>query len=184
MEGFEWLYPPASFEKINENSIRIVTGDHSDFWQRTHYGFRNDNAHLYYRKLKGDFVITAECHSHSDTLYDQCGLCARLDEDNWIKCSCEYENSEVSNLGAVITSLGYSDWSKQEVPASTHVIKYKLERKGDNFYVSAALEGGAFKEIRVGHFHKGGEELMVGVYACSPQRAGFECEIHNIEITQ
>jgi regulation of enolase protein 1 (concanavalin A-like superfamily) len=40
------------------------------------------------------------------------------------------------------------------------------------------------KEIRVAHLHRQADELLVGVYACSPQRAGFECEISDINITQ
>jgi regulation of enolase protein 1 (concanavalin A-like superfamily) len=184
MEGFNWLYPPASFEFIGTNGVRIVTLEKTDFWQRTFYGFRNDNGHFLHRLVKGDFVLRAECHFNSDTLYDQCGLLARIDEDNWIKASCEYETAEISHLGSVITNLGYSDWSKQEIPASIHVISYKMERRGSDFFVSVATDGATFKEIRVGHLHKNADEMMVGVYACSPQRAGFQCEIHKIEITQ
>ena len=184
MEAFQWLYPPESSEFIGTNGVKIVTKDHTDFWQRTHYGFRNDNGHFLYKKVRGDFVLTAECHFKSTTLYDQCGLCARLDEDNWLKCSCEYENAQVSHLGSVMTNLGYSDWSKQEVPASWGKIAYKMERVGNDFSVSAGPDAEHLTEIRVCHFHKEPEELMVGVYACSPQRAGFECEIRNIEIKQ
>jgi regulation of enolase protein 1 (concanavalin A-like superfamily) len=184
MDAYAWLYPPASFEFLGSNGVKITTLEKTDFWQRTHYGFRNDNGHFLYRLIKGNFRLKAECHFNSDTLYDQCGLLARIDEDNWIKASCEYETAEVSNLGCVITNLGYSDWSKQEIPASIHVITYQMERRGPDFFVSIATDGTNFKEIRVGHLHKAVDELMVGVYACSPQRAGFECEIRNIEILQ
>lgn len=183
MEGFEWLYPPESYEFI-ENGVKIVTKDHTDFWQRTHYGFRNDNGHVCYKKIKGDFVLSAHTTFESDTIYDQCGLICRLDEDNWIKTSTEYETAEYSHLGSVVTNMGYSDWAKQEIPASVRSISYRMERKGNDFFISASTDGTNFKEIRVGHLHKDAPELMVGVYACSPQRAGFKCTIDQIQIKQ
>jgi regulation of enolase protein 1 (concanavalin A-like superfamily) len=184
MEQFRWLYPPPSFEFLGDDAVRITTGEKTDFWQRTFYGFRNDNGHFLHKLIRGDFVLTAECRFTSDTLYDQCGLLARIDEDNWIKCSCEYETTEISHLGSVITNLGFSDWAKQEVPASINAIAYKLERRGADFFVSAATDLHNFKEIRVGHFHKQAEEMLAGVYACSPQRAGFVCDIMKISIQQ
>jgi regulation of enolase protein 1 (concanavalin A-like superfamily) len=184
MDAFEWLYPPAAFSFPTANSVKITTGEKTDFWQRTFYGFRNDNGHFLYRRIRGNFVLTAVTHFNSDTLYDQCGLLARLDEDNWIKCSCEYETAEFAHLGSVVTNLGYSDWAKQEVPASVHAIKYRLERRGPDFFVSAATDCENLKEIRVAHLHRDFDEILVGVYACSPQRAGFECEITDIEIAQ
>jgi regulation of enolase protein 1 (concanavalin A-like superfamily) len=184
MEAFSWLYPPPAFTFTGPSSVKITTGDKTDFWQRTFYGFRNDNGHFLHKGVTGNFVLTAVCHSAGDTLYDQCGLLVRLDEDNWIKCSCEFETTEFSHLGSVVTNLGYSDWSKQEIPASIRAIKYRIERRGQDFFVSAGLEDGPLKEIRVGHLHRQADELLVGVYACSPQRAGFECEISEITIAQ
>lgn len=40
---FRWLNPPQQFEVTNERLI-IRTEPKTDFWQRTYYGFQNDNA--------------------------------------------------------------------------------------------------------------------------------------------
>ncbi|OHT08483.1 hypothetical protein TRFO_22998 [Tritrichomonas foetus] len=184
MEGWQWLYPPESFEFIGNDGVKIVTKDSTDYWQRTHYGFRNDNGHFLYKKIKGDFVISAETNFDSTTLYDQCGLYARLDEDNWVKTSTEYENEKVSHMGAVVTNLGYSDWSKREIDANIKRVFYQMKRIGNDFEIWVSLDGVEYKEIRVAHFHKEAPELMVGVYACSPKRGGFTCQITNIKITQ
>lgn len=184
MDSFSWLYPPPSFSFTGPNSVKITTGLKTDFWQRTFYGFRNDNGHFLHKRISGDFVLSAVCHFTGSVLYDQCGLLVRLDEDNWIKCAFEYETSEVLDLGCVVTNFGYSDWSKQEIPGSVESVGYRLERRGQDFIVSAAVGDGNLKEIRVAHLHRESEELLVGVCACSPQRAGLECEISDITITQ
>jgi regulation of enolase protein 1 (concanavalin A-like superfamily) len=174
MEGFEWFCPPPAFAFPTASSVRITTGD----------GFRSDSGHFLFRRIRGDFVLTAVAHFSGGALYDQCGLLARVDGDNWIKCACEYETAAFAHLGSVVTNLGYSDWAKQEIPASVHAIKYRLERRGQDFFVSAATDCENLKEIRVAHLHRAGDEILAGVYACSPQRAGFECEITDIEITK
>ena len=62
MEGWEWMNPPASFEFTGPNSVKMVTKDHTDFWQRTQHEFRNDNGHFLFKRVKGDFTISADCH--------------------------------------------------------------------------------------------------------------------------
>ena len=43
MQAFQWTRQPESY-LIAENRVEIVTKPHTDLWQRTYYGFRNDNA--------------------------------------------------------------------------------------------------------------------------------------------
>lgn len=38
-----WTKQPKDFT-VSENKITITTQPHTDLWQRTYYGFRNDNA--------------------------------------------------------------------------------------------------------------------------------------------
>lgn len=42
-ENLRWTNQPKEYE-IADNRISITTEPHTDFWQRTFYGFRNDNA--------------------------------------------------------------------------------------------------------------------------------------------
>lgn len=141
MQEFSWFCPPKD-AKFEGNSVEITTHNKTDFWQRTHYGFQNDNGHFLYKKIKGDFTLTAKTYYKSDTLYDQCGIMVRFDADNWIKSSCEYENEKVSHLGAVVTNRGYSDWSTQEIPQSCSEIHYTCEKDKDCFVIRASIDQG------------------------------------------
>ena len=44
-EGFSWFCEPSK-HRVEGDKIIIVPDSGSDFWQRTHYGFRNNNGHL------------------------------------------------------------------------------------------------------------------------------------------
>ena len=41
--ALQWTREPAQYT-IAPDCITIVTEPHTDLWQRTYYGFRNDNA--------------------------------------------------------------------------------------------------------------------------------------------
>jgi len=38
-----WIFEPKKYE-LKNNVITLTTEPNTDFWQRTYYGFRNDNA--------------------------------------------------------------------------------------------------------------------------------------------
>ena len=39
----EWINKPSDF-RMTDESVEIITDPGTDFWQRSYYGFRNDNA--------------------------------------------------------------------------------------------------------------------------------------------
>ena len=96
-DGFYWLNEPKKY--FFEQGLNLVTKEKTDFWQTTHCGFKRDNGHCLLTKARGDFSIKTQTEFNPESRYDQCGLIARIDSENWIKCSVEYENSELSRLG-------------------------------------------------------------------------------------
>lgn len=64
------------------------------------------------------FVVKTEFESKHR--FDQCGVVAYIDSDNWLKASIEYENEEFQHLGSVATNHDYSDWQLQLL---THRLK-------------------------------------------------------------
>lgn len=181
IQGFQWLHEPKSWS-VSEKGLLIAPDKGSDFWQRTHYGFRNDNAHFFYKEIEGDFEMYAAVSFEGKHRYDQAGLCVRLDEDNWLKTSAEYETEKFSHLGAVVTNLGYSDWSTQEIPAEVKELEYKIVRKGQDFEVYARLGGKEFQQIRIAHLHKNESKVKAGMYACSPTEGGYSALFTRFEL--
>jgi len=186
----KWINKPTKYE-LNENSISITTEPETDLWQRSYYGFRNDNAPSLQVDTDQNFTFTAKVCFDYKTRFDQCGLLIYLDSDNWFKVSIEYENETYSRLGSVVTNLGYSDWATTDIPLPKQ-IWYRLSRRGADFLIESSLEGDVFKQMRIFHLHKLGdttEEMgksdpplpaqsvaSVGVYACSPLNSSFTAE--------
>jgi uncharacterized protein len=44
--------------QADPNRLRIWPDAETDYWQRTHYGFRVDNGHCLYAATEGPFVMT------------------------------------------------------------------------------------------------------------------------------
>ena len=181
-DGWAWFNEPARF-KVGAG-LEIWTDAETDFWQRTHYGFRRDSGHCLLTRLEGDFCLTTCVEFRPETQYDQCGLMVRVDAENWIKASTEYEGAAPSRLGSVVTNLGYSDWATQDVPSKDRVMWYRMSRSGMDYLLEHSYDGERWQQLRVTHLHRGGGEVAAGVYACSPIGKDFWCRFRMLEISE
>jgi regulation of enolase protein 1 (concanavalin A-like superfamily) len=151
---------------------------HTDFWQRTHYGFEADNGHFLYLEAASDFVLTTKVTSHPAHQYDQAGLMVRLSNACWLKTSVEFEPAGPNRLGAVVTHCQYSDWSTQPLAKDVHTVWFRVRAEGNDFLVESSLDGQYWEQIRVARLLERPSAALVscGLYACCPQAAGYEAE--------
>lgn len=177
-----WTRPPRDFT-VSPEEIRITTEPGTDLWQRTYYGFQNDNAPVL--QLETDetrFSFTVRTDFDSKHRFDQCGVAVYLDSENWLKASIEYENAEYQGLGSVVTNLGYSDWATSDIPASVRSMWYRLSRREADYCIECSTDGVHFQQMRICHLHAGAGTIRFGVYACSPENSSFEAVFSHMEL--
>lgn len=180
-EGFYWFNQPGRY--LLGNGLEIFTDERTDFWQRTHYGFQRDDGHCLFIKQTGDFSLTTRVEFDPRQKYDQCGLIVRIDSQNWIKVSTEYESDHVSRLGSVVTNLGYSDWATQDVSSDQRSRWYRINKRGSDFLLENSHDGQTWLQMRITHLHQPAEQVEIGVYACSPVGRDFRCCFKMLEIS-
>lgn len=154
-------------------------------WQRTYYGFQNDNAPVLQMKTSEkyfSFIVKTEFDSKAR--FDQCGIVVYQDSENWIKASIEYENEQYQRLGSVVTNHGYSDWATTDIDASVKSMWYRLSRRESDYCIECGTDGSTFRQMRICHLWKGDEKISFGVYACSPVEGSFRAEFTNMQITE
>ncbi len=178
-----WTRTPKNYS-IKDDGISITTEAGTDLWQRTYYGFRNDNAPVL--QLETDekyFSFVVKTEFDSQHRFDQCGIVMYLNSDNWLKASIEYENDEYQRLGSVVTNLGYSDWATSDIPASIKSMWYRLSRRESDYCIECSYDGIHFKQMRICHMSQGAEAIRFGIYACSPEKSSFKAHFTHMEIT-
>ncbi|MDJ0631869.1 MAG: DUF1349 domain-containing protein [Xenococcaceae cyanobacterium MO_188.B29] len=193
-----WLNEPKLC-KITHQSVNITTEPNTDFWQRSYYGFRHDNAPALLLESEINFSFTAKVSFEYRARFDQCGLIIYLNSDNWFKASIEYENNTTSRLGSVVINLGYSDWATMDIPNVT-TMWYRLNRRGADFLIESSLDGIDFKQMRIFHLHlhclgetspemgrlnppaSAENSIRFGLYACSPLDSSFEARFDNFQL--
>jgi len=177
---FYWFNEPAK-SRFGEG-LEIWTDPNTDFWQRTHYGFRNDSGHCLLQDLTGDFAISTQVEFKPQGRYDQCGLVLRLDAENWIKASAEYISADTMKLGSVVTNLGYSDWATQDISSAVGQLWYRASKRGSDVRLEFSLDGDLWQQMRICHLHQASEKIAAGVYACSPLAGSFWCRFHWLRV--
>ena len=181
-ETFYWYNEPEKF-KIG-NGLEIWTNEKTDFWQKTHYGFIRDDGHCLFTKISGDFSIVAHVEYKPKEKYDQCGLMIRVDGQNWIKVSTEYENEEISRLGSVVTNFGYSDWATSDISSAYKEMWYRISRRENDFLLENSFDGERWNQMRICHLHAAKELIETGPYACSPIGRNFHSRFSSFSIDE
>ncbi|UTH02505.1 DUF1349 domain-containing protein [Macrococcoides canis] len=180
--NLEWTREPNHYE-ISHETIKIKTEPHTDLWQRTYYGFRNDNAPVL--QMTSDerfFSFTVKTQFNTKHRFDQCGIALYMNSDNWLKASIEYENEDFQRLGSVVTNDGYSDWASFDIDSSVKEMWYRLSRRESDYCIEYSEDGSRFKQMRICHLNQGDGEITFGIYACSPEDSSFEAVFTNMEV--
>lgn len=183
-EHLSWTRTPLQAIIQNER-IEIITSPGTDLWQRTYYGFRNDNAPVLQMKTAEKyFSFTVKTAFESKQRFDQCGIAIYLDSDNWLKASIEYENESFQRLGSVVTNHGYSDWATTDIPAAIREMWYRLSRRESDYCLECSMDGVLFKQMRICHLWEGAAEISFGIYACSPEQSSFKAVFTDMELSE
>jgi len=173
LNKYRWMNRPKH-SVVEKHRLIIETEPGTDFWQRTYYGFQNNNAPAFMQEVEGDFSFVVRTEFEESWFkYDQCGLLLYIDSENWAKVSVEFENDSISRLGSVVTNLGYSDWATSDVPSDISEMWYRVNRRGQDFYIENSVDGKNYKQMRMLHMHKESAKVQIGVYACSPLKSSF-----------
>ena len=179
---YQWINEPGKF-KIEKDSVIIETEPETDFWQRTYYGFRNDNGHIFcFKTSQQDFSYSFSTRFKPEKLFDQCGVIIYQDQDNWFKGSIEFHTPSFSRLGSVVTNYGYSDWATTDIQPSDEIrMFYRLSRRGLDFLLENSEDGEDYKQMRIFHLHNIENVIRLGVYACSPLDSSFRAEFGDFQ---
>jgi len=183
-EEAKWFSKPENYT-IEKDRVEIITNPNSDFWQRTYYGFRHDNAHVLYTTTNERyFSFTVKTDFDSSTPFDQCGVAIYQNSDNWMKANIEYLDSSNSLLGSVVTNCGYSDWATTDIASNVKTMWYRLSRRESDYCIENSLDGEEFKQMRIFHLFEGGAEINFGLMACSPGNGSFGAVFTDMQVTE
>lgn len=171
--NLEWIRKPAEAE-VADGKVIIMTETGTDLWQRTYYGFQNDNAPVLQAKTSEKyFSFVVKTQFESKVRFDQCGVAMYLNSDNWFKASIEYENDQIQRLGSVVTNHGYSDWATTDISSNIREMWYRLSRRESDYCIECSTDGVYFKQMRIFHMWEGAGEISFGIYACSPTEGSY-----------
>lgn len=175
-----WLDEPEDWSIDSAGVLHATSGDKTDFWQRTHYGFERDDGHALLQKRSDDFSVVLTFEGDYETLYDQAGLMARSGPTAWVKFGVELTDG-VTHLSVVVTD-GFSDWSAQPVQLDGPVT-LRMTRLGNAVLMQHRVND-IWQMTRLAPLPDAATRVSVGPYLCSPQRSGFKARFLDCALTE
>ncbi|QIG47004.1 DUF1349 domain-containing protein [Nordella sp. HKS 07] len=174
----QWLNEPAQW-RADGGDISFVTGDRTDFWQRTFNDWRNDNGHFYHRHVTGDFTAEGIFSADYRSQYDQAGLMLRIGPHHWLKAGVEFAHGHAA-LSSVHTQAGFSDWAIAREVGVADLVHLRLTRKGEAVCVQYQA-GDGFRTLRLCTM-PGATTVTVGPMACSPIQGGMNVRFSEFKL--
>jgi regulation of enolase protein 1 (concanavalin A-like superfamily) len=178
LEDGHWLNPPPSWS-IEAGRLNAVSGEKTDFWQKTFYGFERDDGHFLAIDASEAFTASVHVSGKFEHLYDQAGLMLRVDHETWIKTGVEFTDGAL-HLGAVVTK-GASDWSVTLPEEPIEEFWLRLTAKDHAVRIQYSLDAKTWPLLRLAAFPTDGK-LRVGPMFCSPERAGLAVAFDQFEL--
>ena len=180
----EWVRKPQNVA-VTDDRIEIITESGTDLWQRTYYGFTNDNAPVFQAQTDEKyFSFIVRTQFESKDRFDQCGVAMYLDSDNWFKASIEYEDEAIQRLGSVVTNNGYSDWATTDISSDIKEMWYRFSRRETDFCIECSTDGQTFRQMRIFHMFAGADTIKFGIYAASPTTGSFRATFTDMTVTE
>lgn len=178
MTTHEWLNPPPVWSG-DAARMEIETGERTDFWRETFYGFTRDSGHAWLAPVDGDFSASVRFQGDYETLYDQAGLMILGADGAWAKAGIEYTDG-LMHFSAVVTAPR-SDWSVIPLATTPQAwISARLTRHGDALRVQYGTADGPWRMARLAPFPPG--PARVGLMAASPERGGFRARFEALRV--
>ncbi len=175
----EWLNEPPMWD-LAADELSVVTGQATDFWRETHYGFTRHSGHLFGHETSGDFTATLRVRAWFETQYDQAGLMVRLDEKTWVKAGVEVSDGEAT-LSSVLT-VGQSDWATGRFDGDHGDFWIRATVEKGTLKLQASADGKRWPLLRLSPFPVA-PSYLVGPMCCSPERAGLEVRFSHFDVT-
>ena len=177
-EQMTWLNEPPELS-AEGRVLRATTGDKTDFWRSTFYGFIRDDGHFMYLTVPGDFTASVTIAGRYEALYDQCGMMVRADDRHWLKTGVEYTDG-VEHMSTVVTR-DFSDWSITSPSGRAGDLRLRVTRHGEALRSEYSKGDSGWHLLRLAYLDMP-EAVAIGVMCCSPQRSGFRAEFRDFTV--
>ncbi|MBR0895726.1 DUF1349 domain-containing protein [Bradyrhizobium tropiciagri] len=174
-----WLNEPERWT-ADGDSLRVATGNATDFWRETHYGFTRDSGHFLGFPTAGAFTAELRIQGKFAALYDQAGIMVRVDAQHWVKAGIEFSDGHAM-LSSVLTR-GQSDWTTAPYAHDARDFRLRVTVSNGVLRLQVSADGELWPLMRLAPFPKA-SSYLVGPMACTPERAGLEVSFSAFRLT-
>lgn len=174
----KWLNEPASWH-ADETGLTMTTGEKTDFWRETYYGFTRDTGHFLAFPTDDSFTAQIRVQGEFRTLYHQAGLMVRIDESRWVKTGVEFTDGEPF-LSTVVTD-GKSDWSVAQPFKELEDFRIRVTVANGAMRIQASRDGRFWPLLRLAAF-PAADHYEVGPAACTPERSGLKVRFSEFSV--
>ncbi len=173
-----WLNEPPG-HTLADDVLSVTTGEGTDFWRETHYGFTRDSGHFLGLETGDGFTAEIRVRARFESLYDQAGLMVRIDETRWVKFGVEVSDGQAL-AGSVVTD-GRSDWATGPFAGDASDFRLRVSLRAGVLRLQVSPDGVRWPLLRLCPF-PAADRYRVGPMCCTPERGGLEVRFSDFRL--
>jgi len=160
---------PTRWEPLPGGGIRILAQARTDFFRNPNGSAPNENGHLLWLPVEGDFVAKAHVRPTFSSTYDAGALMIRADDTHWAKLCYEATDFGTHAIVTVVTD-GLSD-DANGVNLDLQGVWLQIVRQDNLFVMHYSPNGEGWRMTRFFALDLPAE-IAVGIVAQSPVGSG------------
>ena len=160
---------PTRWEPLPGGGVRVLAQARTDFFRNPDGSLPNENGHLLWLPVEGDFVAQAHARPTFASTYDAGALMVRGDETHWAKLCYEATDFGTHAVVSVVTD-GRSD-DANGVNLDLPSVWLQIVRQGNLFVMHHATDGKTWRMTRYFPLDLP-PKIAVGMVAQSPVGPG------------
>lgn len=174
-----WFREPPLFTE-KENELVIETQPHTSFHA---LAYDMTNAFGKITKPMQSFSFTVKVSFSFAREEDECGILIKKDNLHWAKAGVEYRNGNL-DLSTTLYQNGYGDHSCREIGGGIQWIYFRVIYWNGNVRVQYSFQGEKFSDMRWFHIAGSQDEVVAGIYACSPGNGYYDCTFSDMQLIE
>lgn len=123
----------------------------------------------------GSFCFSVRVDFAFKGRFDQCGILLYQGEKRIAFCCTMHNNTAVDELECVVFHDRFGDRSSRDIGTAIQWMYYRVWYRSGNVTIQYSFNGKVYSDLRQFWIHDTGENISIGIYACSPSDSSFDC---------
>ena len=173
--NLEWISEPK-LSLLLEDSVVLETEPYTEIKPK---GISQQVTEMAIHPI-GNFNFTTQIDFKFQDRFDQCGIIIYENDVRKAIVCTECFDEESNKLSTTVFHGNFGDRAYRDIASNISTMYYRIWYRGGIVGIQYSFTNEHFRDLRKFHVDDFGNNIKMGIYACSPSDSYFDCTFSNM----